>query len=238
LEGLFDAVTAKDIEVTTTHLSNYFNRYYDNKYGVEAVNWVLAQYKSAAGARTDITFELFEHSGWMQPSLIVKMLAKQGSPHAAEVVVLGAHVDSIAGGSSSRAPGADDNGSGSAAVLQVFRALVQAQFVPDRTVEFHHYAAEEVGLRGSQAIAQQYSRESVQVVSMMNLDLTGYSRNGRGAVFTDYTDSALNAFILKAWAAYANIPVVTSQCGYGCSDHASFHNAGFRACHPGEAPAG
>ena len=41
---------------------------------------------------------------------------------------------------------------------QVFRALIKAQFVPDRTVEFHAYAAEEVGLRGSQAIAQAYAK--------------------------------------------------------------------------------
>ena len=52
VKGMFGEVTAKDLEVTTTHLSSYFNRYYNNNYGVEAVDWMLAQYKAAAGART------------------------------------------------------------------------------------------------------------------------------------------------------------------------------------------
>ena len=104
--------------------------------------WVLDQYKAASGARTDVSFQLFEHASWLQPSLIVTI---QGGKSSAETVIIGAHVDSIAGGSGSRAPGADDNGSGTSAVLQVFRALIKNNFVPDRTVEFHHYAAEEVG---------------------------------------------------------------------------------------------
>lgn len=205
---------------TDTHLSSYFNRYYNNNYGVEAVMWLLDQYKIASGARTDVTFQLFEHTSWLQPSLIVTI---EGGKHADETVVVGAHVDSIAGGSASRAPGADDNGSGTSALLQVFRALIKNNFVPDRTVEFHHYAAEEVGLRGSKEIAQEYAKIGRNVVAMCNLDMTGYSTRGRGGIFTDYTDNTLTAFLRKLWTAYAAIPYADSTCGYGCSDHASWY---------------
>jgi hypothetical protein len=61
-----------------------------------------------------------------------------------ETVILGGHIDSTAGGASNRSPGADDDASGSAAVLEVFKILMASGFVPDRTVEFHAYAAEEV----------------------------------------------------------------------------------------------
>lgn len=182
--------------------------------------WLLDQYKIASGARTDVTFQLFEHTSWLQPSLIVTI---EGGKHADETVVVGAHVDSIAGGSASRAPGADDNGSGTSALLQVFRALIKNNFVPDRTVEFHHYAAEEVGLRGSKEIAQEYAKIGRNVVAMCNLDMTGYSTRGRGGIFTDYTDNTLTAFLRKLWTAYAAIPYADSTCGYGCSDHASWY---------------
>lgn len=77
----------------------------------------------------------------------------------------------------------------------------------------------------------------------MNLDMTGYSRSCvggkcRGGIFTDFTDATLNAFLRKLWTAYSDIDYVDSTCGYGCSDHASFHRVGFAASHPGEAPMG
>ena len=43
-----------------------------------------------------------------------------------------------------QAPGADDDASGSATILEVFRTMMKNRFEPDRTVEFHAYAAEEV----------------------------------------------------------------------------------------------
>ena len=67
-------------------------------------------------------------------------------------------------------------------------------------MEFHAYAAEEVGLRGSQAIAQAYSALGRQVVSMLQLDMTcwPYPEVGDKAqigVITDYTSPALTEFI-------------------------------------------
>ena len=81
-----------------------------------------------------MTIELFEHT-WAQPSLIVTV---QGSgDNRGETVILGGHIDSTAGGATRASPGADDDGSGSASVLEVFRILMENRFVPDRTCRYN-----------------------------------------------------------------------------------------------------
>jgi bacterial leucyl aminopeptidase len=72
-----------------------------------------------------------------------------------------------------RAPGADDDGTGSVNLIEGFRALVAAGFAPSTPVEFHWYSGEEVGLLGSQAIATKYKNDGVQVKAFMELDMSG-----------------------------------------------------------------
>ena len=80
------------------------------------------------------------------------ILTIQGTTFPSEVVVLGGHQDSIAGSNctTSRSPGADDDASGIATLSEVIRAAMALGYQPERTVKFMAYAAEEVGLRGSQ----------------------------------------------------------------------------------------
>lgn len=117
-----------------------------------------------------MTVSAFNHS-WVQTSTIAKIPGKNSGP----VTILGAHMDSINlnNPSSGRAPGADDDGTGTVNVIEVFRVLVTSGFKPTTPVEFHFYAAEEVGLLGSQAIATQYKNAGTQVLAFMELDMSG-----------------------------------------------------------------
>lgn len=166
VDGYLTQMDTRGIFASISHLSSYFNRYYTTTTGREAVLWLEAEYRKAAGNRPDVQITLFEHD-WEQPSLVVTVLGK--GDNKAETVVLGGHIDSTAGTATSEAPGADDDASGSSVVLQVFRTLMLNRFEPDRTVEFHAYAAEEVGLRGSQAIAENYEALGREVVSMLQV---------------------------------------------------------------------
>jgi len=85
---------------------------------------------------TEVTF--FNHT-WLQPSVITRV--KGTGPNENEIVILGAHEDSIYNGARGRAPGADDDGSGTATLMEVFRVLMNSKdFRPKRTLEFHTYA--------------------------------------------------------------------------------------------------
>lgn len=133
------------------------------------------------------------------------------------------------------APGADDNASGSVVVLETLRVLISNGFIPKRTLEFHWYAAEEVGLRGSGDIARSYSNTNVDVVAMVNFDVPGYySGSDNVGIYTDNTNAALNRFLRSLVDEYLVFGWTDRTCGYGCSDHASWTNYGFPAGMPAE----
>lgn len=110
------------------------------------------------------------HSGFSQKSVIAKIA---GSNPSAPVVIFGAHLDSTAGSTTARSPGADDNGSGSTTLIEAFRGIVANGFKPTVPLEFHWYAGEEGGLLGSQAIARSYASAGTSVAAMVNFDMTG-----------------------------------------------------------------
>jgi len=232
VESMLPSVDADAIAATITKLSSYRTRYYTTQTGADAVSWLLSQYQSFAGSRTDVTFELVHHT-WLQPSLIVTIEGSD-SRVSAETVILGGHIDSINGGASGVAPGADDDASGSSTVLEVFRVLMLNGFVPRRTVEFQAYAAEETGLRGSQAIARDYATKGRDVYSMLQFDMVCYpypTVEGQALIglINDYTSASLNSFLKIVMNGYVEIGWIDSSCGYACSDHASFTNAGYDA---------
>lgn len=72
---------------------------------------------------------------------------------------------------SGRAPGADDNGSGSVGLMETFRELVASGFKPTQPLEFHWYSGEEAGLLGSQAIASSYKSAGKAVKGAFILDM-------------------------------------------------------------------
>lgn len=143
-------------------------------------------------------------------------------------VILGAHFDSTAGGASRRSPGADDNGSGTVVVLEALRVLASSQFNPRNTIEFHFYAAEEIGLRGSQDIFRDYRAKNKSVLAFLNGDMAGYSKSGMFAMIEDYTDLGLTQYARVISQAYIGKVPLRGTCGYGCSDHASATANGFR----------
>lgn len=156
------------------------------------------------------------------------LLALFKSNRNVPLVIVGAHYDSTAGSATARAPGADDNGSGTINCLEALRILANADFKPKNTLEFHFYGGEEGGLLGSQGVFNSYRSSGETVLAFLNQDMTGYSPGGKATVYTDYVDSSLTSYVILVARQYSGLAVSTSTCGYGCSDHASARAAGFR----------
>jgi bacterial leucyl aminopeptidase len=234
---LLPQLQASHILSTIQSLSDFQNRMYNSSHGTAASSWLFDTWKALAAGRSDITVSQVQHRGWPQKS--VSLVIQGTGSNAAETVVLGGHLDSISSGSPEtlRAPGADDDASGVASLTEVIRVLMAGNFRPTRTVEFIAYAAEEVGLRGSQQIANRYARAKKPVVGVLQLDMTAYQGDPIDLwLFTDYTNAAQNQFVADLAAAY--LPTLTvgfDQCGYACSDHASWTAKGFAASFPFEA---
>ncbi|ESP94502.1 M28 family metallopeptidase [Pseudoalteromonas luteoviolacea] len=234
VQALMSKVSSTGLDSTVSAMTAFYNRYYTQQSGVDASNWVKQHWTDLARSRADITVESYGHS-WAQPSVIVTI---PGSELIDEIVVIGGHLDSINGSNPSggRAPGADDNASGIAVLSEVLKAIVETNYKPKRTVQIMGYAAEEVGLRGSKAIAQDYKSSGRNVVGMAQFDMSGHKGGQYDIVLiTDYTNSAQNTFMSQLIDTYlSTISYGYDRCGYGCSDHASWYQQGFPASFPFE----
>ncbi len=219
---------------TINTLSTYQNRYYTSTTGRTSAEWIRNTWQGLAGSRTDVTSELSTCSTCStQPSVILTI---RGVELPNEIVVLGAHLDSIngsgGGSTTQRAPGADDDASGIATLTEVLRIAMANGWKPKRTVKFMGYAAEEVGLRGSNAIAQAHKAAAANVVAVLQMDMTNY-RSGSAVdmrLVSDYSNADMKTFLTNLFDTYL-APLGMSRgsytCGYGCSDHASWTSAGY-----------
>lgn len=226
-------------------LAAFHNRYYDGQYGADAADWLADTWQAIAQGRDDIHVKKVRRGNDMMPSVVLTI---DGDTLASQVLVLGAHLDSINWYDSPlpmaqrRAPGADDDGSGVATITEVLRAVVATGFRPRRSVQLMAYSGEELGLYGSGYIADDYASRQVDVVGMLQMDMTDYNLQTPAidiVIIDDDTDAQQNQFLDALTAYYLpNLNVTHDVCGYSCSDHASWTDAGYAASFPFEAPMG
>jgi leucyl aminopeptidase len=237
VQTLVAGMQEANVRATITSLAAFFTRYHTTQTGLDSANWIRNQWAGFAAGRPDVTVQLVTHPAATTPQPSV-VLTIPGTTLPSEIVVLGAHQDSVNGGASGRAPGADDDASGVASLSEVIRVALANNYRPLRTVKFMAYAAEEVGLRGSADIAAQHRNANANVVGVLQLDMTNYKGNPSVdfALVTDRTNAAQNTFVGSLIDTYLGLPRVNTQCGYACSDHASWNTQGYAASFPHEAP--
>ncbi len=232
VSALIDKVLEGNVKQTILHLSSYKTRYYKSKTGIESQKWLHQKWKTITKKRDDIKVELISHQGFEQSSVMITF-----QTDSIEEVVIGAHGDSIVPilPNFFKAPGADDDASGIATITEALRVLVEGNFYPDKTVHFISYAAEEVGLKGSKSIVEQFKNRRAQVAGVLNLDMTNYQGSKVDIVLmTDYTNEAQNKFIGELIDRYIKVKWDYDECGYACSDHASWTDKGYPASMPFE----
>ncbi|ETJ49415.1 M28 family metallopeptidase [Pseudoalteromonas agarivorans] len=238
VQNLMSSISTVNLDSTVNSLTSFNNRYYTSQTGVDAANWLNTYWQQIAQSRSDISIAIYPHN-WAQSSVIVTI---EGNEKADEIVIIGGHLDSInqSNPSNGRSPGADDNASGIAVLSEALRAIVQTNYKPQRTIQIMAFAAEEVGLRGSSDIASSYQSQGKNVVGMVQFDMTGNNGSLEDIVMmTDYTNNAQNQFLAALLDTY--LPQLNygfDQCGYGCSDHASWYQQGFAASMPFESKMG
>jgi hypothetical protein len=161
---------------------------------------------------------------------VVAVLAGRDRQLRDEVIVIGAHYDHLGGGGfGSLAPdstgrihnGADDNASGTAAILAMARLLKESR--PARTIVFIAFSGEEEGLLGSAYYVRNPLFPLDRTVAMLNFDMVGRLRNERLIVYGAGT--ALEwPRLLDSLNTTHRFDLRASGDGYGPSDHASFYS--------------
>ena len=170
---------------------------------------------------------------------VVAVLPGASPTTADEHVVIGAHYDHLGfGGEGSLAPdeaaihnGADDNASGTAALLEIARELVTGPR-PERSVTFIAFTGEERGLWGSAHFVDQPTVALEDVVAMLNLDMVGRVVDDAVTVFGFGTAAEWDEVVDAANAALPRpLRIAKAPDGYGPSDHASFYGKGIPVLH-------
>jgi len=237
IQKAIEQVSAENLEKTVRWLSQFPNR---NNRGstpnahVEAFKNKIEELMSKSTLPWKL--DLISHRSTQQKSTRLRI---EGKTRPNEIIVLGGHYDSINqswSGDRNRAPGADDNASGSANLFETLRLLSQGP-QPERSIEFFWYAGEESGLLGSSEIASDYKAQKKDVIAVLQLDMTAYPGEGELVIgnVTDNTSPWLHDFFNEANRLYLGARIVNDRCGYACSDHASWYRQGYATLLPFEA---
>lgn len=235
-----DLVNGQNIEDNILELQSYGTRYHTKPEAAQAVMDLQAKWDAwiLDSGRTDIHTRIYYHVNTPMPSVILTI---DGANTPEEFVIIGGHIDSTSFGDKNDAPGADDNASGISSLNEMVRVLLAKNFVPNRTIEVMAFAAEEIGLVGSAEIAEEYSDNGVEVAAYVQFDMTGYKGSSRDIyITTDYYNStSLNNYLFALMDHYNatgdhSFRYSTTECGYGCSDHASWAANGYDAAFPFE----
>ncbi|KAJ3172217.1 hypothetical protein HDU88_007035 [Geranomyces variabilis] len=246
IKPLLEEISEKKMEKWLTKLSDFRTRYFRTSTGKAAAEHILDQVQALADDANskrgmNVTVRPFAHS-WGQSSVIARIepTASAGVAQSPEIVIVGAHLDSVNQWNPyfGRSPGADDDGSGSTTIFEAYRVILASGFAPTRPLEFHWYSAEEGGLLGSQKVVAAYKAANVPVLGMLQVDMTGYTPPNKQEILgiaTDYINPALSGFLQGVASEYCGIPWKDVKCGYGCSDHASWTGAGYSSAFTFEA---
>lgn len=154
-----------------------------------------------------------------------------------EYVVIGAHLDHLGLSRGEIHPGADDNGSGSTALLNIAKAMATNPVKPKRSVLFLWFAAEEIGLVGSAHYCNNPVLPLDKMVCMLNIDMVGRNEEKGGdkpednlrslhLVGSQKGDKSLHDVIMEA-NKHVNLEFEFDEEGvFGRSDQANFFKKG------------
>ncbi len=224
IQAFVDEVDGDRWMVDVTTLSG-FNRYTHGPQIDQARDWLVNQFDAMPGLT--VTTPSF----WVQSTLAYNVMATLvGTTTPDQWYIIGGHYDSTSENPYVAAPGAEDNASGCAGVLEMARILTDHP--PESTVLFVCYSGEEQYLYGSRAHVDELtaSGDLSKVQGMLNMDMIGYTSDSDldCLLETDpFAQSFLNLFA-DAAALYTSLSIYIDLWAGG-SDHVPYLDAGVPA---------
>ena len=196
ISNIVREIDARNIEATIRKLVSFGTRntlseQNDPKRGIGAArDWLYAEFSKAAEAsngRMTVEKQSFEQpkaARVPEPTILTNVVAtlKGSQPEATDrIYVVSGHYDSMCNSPTDAkcdAPGANDDASGTAAVLEMARVMAKYEF--DATIVFMVVPGEEQGLLGSTHFAEQAKQKNWNVDAMFTNDIVGNSLGGNG----------------------------------------------------------
>lgn len=240
VKQLLSQINPQEMWKNLTVLTTFPDRSCKSQSGVDAALWIKKSVEELAmkSGRDDVKVFTIETKGinWGkyepfssdQPSVILQ-IGNSSNPG----IVVGAHLDTIAKCTANYCDdkrdiaGADDDGSGSVAVLEIARTLLASGMHFNKPIYLIWYAGEEAGSWGAQSVIADFQKRNISVSAVMQLDQIGYARKNDLMMYFEsdidvrpgdhsHVDKELTLFTKKLLEQYVGRPVELS-C-HGSSD--------------------
>ncbi|CBQ68324.1 related to aminopeptidase [Sporisorium reilianum SRZ2] len=198
-------------------------------YGARRAGAWIQQQLAASLAPLNASCAPFAYSPFFAPNVVCHIPAATSSTEGA--VVVSAHYDSRGTFGATTAPGGDDDGSGTAALLAIARSLGASALPLASPVQLIAFSGEEQGLVGSQHYAAHLRSTHTPVKLALQMDMLAYRHPGESAQIAFPDRFVTNSATQHVWR-IADIYAPELQQGYTpacCSDHQSFWDNGFPA---------
>ena len=179
-DSLVSMVSVDSLTSYLNKLQSYQTRFVYSDSIVKARHWLYNKFKEfgidSVYFYPFTAFDYYARGNWLTDSNVVAVIP--GTVNPDKVIVVGGHYDSVNWGylnENDPAPGADDNGTGTAATLEMAR-IIASHPLP-KTVIFMPFAAEELGLLGSTAYAMDAYSNGMDIQLMINFDMIAHGEN-------------------------------------------------------------
>jgi hypothetical protein len=225
-QEIIDLLEQVDVNLLMSYLQDLVDfgpRVTGNAACVAAEEYIFNEFASMG---LDVSFRPWSNSGYNGRNVEATIHGTGGINDPIYIVC--GHMDSVSG-----SPGADDNGSGSAATLALAHLLSNYSF--ESTIRFVTFSGEEQGLLGSNRYASWCKSNGDNIVGVLNMDMTGFATSAYDMTHIKvYHDTASNWLltytdnVAQTYHDTIDLTVVPSGYTWG-SDHSSFWDVGYNA---------
>ena len=237
IREMLDQVNMDSLEATVQHLQDYQSRIWNSNNAFDASDWIAGRMQALG---LEVEQQPFYANTWMGSGQAAPNVIgiQRGTLYPDTYVVCGSHFDSFSfeamyGGGT--APGADDNATGVASVLESARIMTQYEF--EYSIIYCAYGCEEMGLYGSEAYASRCQEQGMEIIGYFNNDMNGYLYGDQIHIDCIYPNSVepIGTYYMNVGEVYyPELPIRHVNFNEGDSDHTSFNNHGYMGIYPFE----
>ncbi len=220
IESVVYHISEKTVEYYLSNLLSFAPRYTGTENCRKAEEWAYREF-----LKMGLKAEFFE---WEMEKFADRNVIATLPGKTNYTIIVCAHIDTV-----EDAPGADDDGSGVAAVLAIAKALRYYNFA--NTIKFVLFSGEEVGTYGSYNYARHMYEKGEKIIGVFMLDMVGYATTGKGGryirIFKPHRSDELVENIKSTAERYKDILDMEIEVvpNYPGSDHEAFVEYGYDA---------
>ena len=236
IREMLNQVNMDSLRATVQHLQDYGHRLWNSDNAFAASDWIAGRMQALG---LEVEQQPFYASTWLgsgnaAPNVIG---IQRGTLYPDTYVVCGSHFDSFSweAMSGGQAPGADDNATGVASVLESARIMTQYEF--EYSIIYCAYGCEEMGLYGSEAYASRCQEQGMDIIGYFNNDMNGYLNGDQihiDCIYPNAVEPIGTYYINVGEVYYPELPIRHVNFNEGDSDHTSFNNHGYMGIYPFE----